>query len=40
MLPSAGNTRGAPTYSFKRGPDGQRYAVSGEVGIDTSPRPQ
>ena len=30
---------GAPTYSFKRGPDGQRYAVSGEVSIDTAPVP-
>lgn len=30
---------GAPTYSFKRGPDGQRYAVSGEVSIDTTPVP-
>ncbi|WP_061242725.1 putative metalloprotease CJM1_0395 family protein [Ectopseudomonas composti] len=34
-----GQYAGAPTYSFKRGPDGQRYAVSGEVGIDTSPVP-
>jgi hypothetical protein len=30
---------GAPTYTFKRGPDGKSYAVSGEVGIDTSPIP-
>ncbi len=28
-------TRGA-TYSYKQGPDGQRYASGGEVGIDTS----
>ena len=28
-------TSGA-TYSFQRGPDGQLYAVGGEVGIDTS----
>lgn len=34
-----GQHAGSPTYSFKRGPDGQRYAVSGEVGIDTSPVP-
>ena len=27
----------APTYEFVRGPDGKRYAVSGEVQIDTSP---
>lgn len=30
---------GAPTYTFKRGPDGKSYAVGGEVGIDTSPIP-
>ncbi|WP_343351150.1 putative metalloprotease CJM1_0395 family protein [Pseudomonas sediminis] len=34
-----GQYAGAPTYSFKRGPDGQRYAVSGEVSIDTAPVP-
>lgn len=34
-----GQYAGSPTYSFKRGPDGQRYAVSGEVGIDTTPVP-
>ncbi|TRO23255.1 hypothetical protein EQ826_07665 [Ectopseudomonas mendocina] len=34
-----GQYAGAPTYSFKRGPDGQSYAVSGEVGIDTAPVP-
>lgn len=28
-------TSGA-TYSYETGPDGQRYAVAGEVGIDTS----
>lgn len=26
-------------YSYKTGPDGKRYAVSGEVSIDTSPVP-
>lgn len=30
---------GAPTYTFARGPDGKRYAVGGEVSIDTSPIP-
>lgn len=25
-----------PSYSYTTGPDGQRYAVAGEVGIDTS----
>lgn len=34
-----GSYAGAPTYSFKRGPDGQIYAVSGEVSIDVSPIP-
>jgi len=29
-------TRGA-SYSYQTGPDGQRYAIGGEVGIDTSP---
>ncbi len=28
---------GLPTYEYVRGPDGQRYAVAGEVSIDTSP---
>lgn len=34
---AGGNYAGAPTYSFTRGPDGQTYAVSGEVSIDVSP---
>lgn len=25
-----------PSYTYERGPDGRRYAVGGEVGIDTS----
>lgn len=29
--------RGGPTYSYEIGPDNKRYAVSGEVSIDTSP---
>jgi hypothetical protein len=33
----AGVIRGGPTYSFQRGPDGQLYAVGGEVPIDASP---
>ncbi|MEO1061241.1 MAG: putative metalloprotease CJM1_0395 family protein [Actinomycetota bacterium] len=28
---------GGPSYSYQQGPDGKRYAVGGEVGIDTSP---
>ena len=31
------HARGGPTYEFERGPDGRRYAVGGEVSIDTSP---
>lgn len=31
-------TSGA-SFSYQRGPDGNRYAVAGEVGIDTSPVP-
>ena len=34
-----GSYAGAPTYTFKTGPDGRRYAVGGEVSIDTSPVP-
>ncbi|MDG9925943.1 MULTISPECIES: putative metalloprotease CJM1_0395 family protein [unclassified Pseudomonas] len=34
-----GSYAGAPTYTFKRGPDGKSYAVGGEVSIDTSPIP-
>jgi hypothetical protein len=29
--------RGGPNYSYRQGPDGKRYAVAGEVNIDTSP---
>lgn len=35
MAAGAGLTGGA-TYSYQQGPDGQRYAVGGEVSIDTS----
>lgn len=31
-----GQLAGAPNLSFKTGPDGKRYAVAGEVSIDTS----
>lgn len=30
---------GAPTYTYKRGPDGKAYVVAGEVSIDVSPIP-
>lgn len=29
--------RGGPTYSYQQGPDGKRYAIGGEVQIDTAP---
>lgn len=31
-----GSYAGAPSYTYTHGPDGQRYAVGGEVSIDTS----
>jgi len=31
-----GQHAGTPRYSYETGPDGERYAVSGEVSIDTS----
>lgn len=34
-----GSTTGAPSYSFQVGPDGKRYAVGGEVSVDSSPVP-
>ena len=30
---------GGPSYDYEIGPDGQRYAVGGEVTLDTSPDP-
>ncbi len=36
-LASAGQyARGGPTYTYQQGPDGQRYAIGGEVPIDIS----
>lgn len=32
-----GQYAGAPSYDYKRGPDGSQYAVGGEVPIDVSP---
>lgn len=32
-----GGYAGSPQYSYTTGPDGKRYATSGEVQIDTSP---
>ncbi len=30
------HARGGPSYEYQQGPDGKRYAVGGEVSIDTS----
>lgn len=34
-----GTTTGAPSYSYEIGPDGKKYAVSGEVSVDLSKVP-
>jgi len=34
---AGGQYAGSPNYSYQTGPDGVKYAVSGEVSIDTSP---
>ena len=34
---AGGAYAGAPSYTFQQGPDGGRYAIGGEVAIDTSP---
>lgn len=31
-----GHVTSGPSYSYQTGPDGKRYAIGGEVGIDTS----
>ena len=37
-LAAAGSlAKGGPSFTFQTGPDGQRYAIGGEVSIDTSP---
>lgn len=33
---AGGSHAGAPSYEYETGPDGKRYAVGGEVAIDTS----
>ena len=37
MAAAAGLVRGGMSFSYQTGPDGQRYAVGGEVSIDSSP---
>ncbi len=39
MAAGAGIVAGGPSYSYQQGPDGHRYAVGGEVQIDTSAIP-
>lgn len=34
---AGGQYAGAPTFTYQQGPDGKRYAIGGEVSIDTSP---
>jgi hypothetical protein len=34
---AAGGLAGSARYTYQAGPDGQRYAVEGEVSVDTSP---
>lgn len=37
LAAGGGLTQGGATFSYQTGPDGKRYAVGGEVSIDTSP---
>jgi SprA-related family len=37
LAASGGYAKGGPSFTFATGPDGQLYAVGGEVSIDTSP---
>lgn len=37
MSAGGGHVKGGASYEYQTGPDGNRYAVGGEVSIDTSP---
>ncbi|MDE2429840.1 MAG: catalase [Burkholderiales bacterium] len=37
LAAAGGLANGGPSFTYERGPDGQSYAVGGEVSIDTSP---
>lgn len=37
LAAAGGYATSSASYSYQVGPDGQRYAIGGEVGIDTSP---
>jgi hypothetical protein len=39
LLAAGPYAKGAPSYTYQTGPDGQRYAVGGEVSIDLSAVP-
>ncbi len=39
MAAGGGMVRGGASFTTQRGPDGQMYAIGGEVSIDTSPVP-
>jgi hypothetical protein len=39
LLAAGPYAKGGPSYTYATGPDGQRYAVGGEVPIDLSPVP-
>ncbi len=34
---SGGLAQGGPSYTYQRGPDGQNYAIGGQVSLDVSP---
>ena len=36
LVAASGLATSGPSFQYQRGPDGQNYAVGGEVGIDTS----
>jgi hypothetical protein len=36
---AGGSQAGSPSFSYQTGPDGKRYAIGGEVPIDTAPVP-
>ncbi|MBK1717770.1 hypothetical protein CKO27_08975 [Thiocystis violacea] len=36
LAAGGGHITSGPSYSYQQGPDGKRYAIGGEVGIDTS----
>ncbi|MCC9607857.1 hypothetical protein LOC68_02990 [Blastopirellula sp. JC732] len=37
LAAAGGFALGGPTFTYQKGPDGQQYAIGGEVQIDTSP---